>query len=129
MNIKSAFSGFSVDDLQKAKQFYGETLGCEVKDEMNGNALELSLPGSGRVFIYAKPNHEPATYTTLNFIVEDIDAAVDELSGKGIKFEHYDGFPQDEKGIAREKISPDIAWFKDPAGNIISVVHGGEKQR
>jgi predicted enzyme related to lactoylglutathione lyase len=123
--INKAFSGFSVDDLAKAKAFYGETLGVQMKEE-KGMGLNLQLEGTS-VFIYPKDDHQPATYTVLNFIVDDIDQAVEELAGKGIKFEQYnsDQIPQDEKGICRGikvGMGPDIAWFKDPAGNILSVL-------
>jgi catechol 2,3-dioxygenase-like lactoylglutathione lyase family enzyme len=118
-----AFSGFSVDDVPRAKQFYGETLGLDVSDdEMGGLALHL---GSGAdVFLYPKDNHVPATFTVLNFPVEDVDEAVDRLTAAGVTFERYEGFEQDEKGIARggEDRGPTIAWFKDPAGNILSVL-------
>ena len=120
----AAFSGFSVDDLAKAKEFYHEVLGLSVDESEIG--LEIALPDGQNVYVYAKDNHEPATFTILNFVVEDIDKAVDELTNLGVKFEHYEGFHQDEKGIARgqeAKMGPDIAWFKDPAGNILSVLH------
>ena len=125
LQAKGAFSGFSVTDLEKAKTFYTKTLGLEVEDEKMG--LQLRLPGGGSLFIYAKENHEPATFTVLNFVVEDIDEAVDELTKLNVTFERYEGFPfkQDEKGIARGRSvnqGPDIAWFKDPAGNILSVL-------
>lgn len=117
-----AFSGFSTDDINKAKEFYGDTLGVEVEVQPEG--LGLHLAGGGEVFIYPKENHEPATFTVLNFPVDDIDTAVDELTAKGIEFEQYDGeIETDEKGIARGNESgPAIAWFKDPAGNILSVL-------
>lgn len=118
-----AFSGFSVDDLAAAKQFYGETLGLAVDDSPMG--LMLHLGGGGTIFVYDKPNHEPASYTMLNFAVEDIDKAVDDLSAKGVEFEHYPDMHQDDKGIARgiaANMGPDIAWFKDPAGNILAVL-------
>jgi catechol 2,3-dioxygenase-like lactoylglutathione lyase family enzyme len=120
-----AFSGFSVDDLDKAKEFYSETLGVQVNNDEMG--IELELHGGGRVFVYDKPNHEPASYTMLNFVVEDIDKTVDELVEKGVKFEHYDNMPgpQDQKEILRglaANMGPDIAWFKDPAGNILAVL-------
>jgi catechol 2,3-dioxygenase-like lactoylglutathione lyase family enzyme len=117
-----AFSGFAVDDLEKARQFYGETLGLKtsVLDEENG-VLSLHLAGDRDTLIYLKPDFTPATYTILNFPVEDVDKAVDELSARGVRFEKYDGFDQDEKGIARGP-GPTIAWFKDPAGNILSVL-------
>jgi catechol 2,3-dioxygenase-like lactoylglutathione lyase family enzyme len=116
-----AFSGFSVDDIQRAKEFYGSTLGLEVS-EMNG-LLELHLGSGARVLIYPKPNHEPATFTILNFPVADVEQAVDELTRRGVRFEHYneEGLKTDEKGIARDE-GPTIAWFKDPAGNILSVL-------
>lgn len=114
-----AFSGFSVDDLTEAKRFYGETLGLRVSEE-NG-IVTLHIAGGRDTLIYPKDDHQPATYTTLNFPVENIDRAVDELTARGVTFERYDGFDQDEKGIARGN-GPDIAWFKDPAGNILSVL-------
>ncbi len=116
-----AFSGFSVDDLDKARKFYGNTLGLEIKDEEMG-LISLKLGTGAGVLIYPKPNHEPATFTILNFPVRDIDAAVDELSSKGVRFEQYGGELQtDSKGIMRGN-GPSIAWFKDPAGNILSVL-------
>jgi predicted enzyme related to lactoylglutathione lyase len=117
-----AFSGFAVDDLAKAQEFYGETLGLktEVLDEQNG-VMSLHLAGGRDTLIYAKPDFVPATYTILNFQVEDIDSAVDELSARGVGFERYDGFDQDEKGISRGN-GPEIAWFKDPAGNILALL-------
>jgi len=114
-----AFSGFSSNDIPTAKQFYSETLGVEVTEE-NG-MLTLHLGTGGEVLIYPKANHEPATFTVLNFVVDDIDQAVDTLLAKGVVFEHYPDMGQDEKGIARQS-GPFIAWFKDPAGNILSVL-------
>jgi catechol 2,3-dioxygenase-like lactoylglutathione lyase family enzyme len=115
-----AFSGFAVDDLQKAQQFYGETLGIDVKAE--AELLTLNLDGGNRpTLIYPKPDFEPATYTILNFPAEDVEKTVDELIARGVTFEKYDGFEQDEKGIFRGE-GPLIAWFKDPAGNILSVI-------
>jgi predicted enzyme related to lactoylglutathione lyase len=115
-----AFSGFSVDDVQKAKQFYGETLGLEVT-EAHG-LLRLHLAGGAEVIAYPKGDqHTPATFTILNFQVEDIDAAVDELTSRGVTFETYPGLKTDEKGIFRGG-GPFIAWFTDPAGNILSVL-------
>jgi catechol 2,3-dioxygenase-like lactoylglutathione lyase family enzyme len=115
-----AFSGFSSNEIPASKQFYGETLGLDVTEEMGGLALHL---GSGAdVFVYPKDNHIPATFTVLNFPVEDVDAAVDQLTAAGVTFERYEGFDQDEKGIARGGEGPTIAWFKDPAGNILSVL-------
>jgi catechol 2,3-dioxygenase-like lactoylglutathione lyase family enzyme len=116
----SAFSGFSVDDVDKARQFYGETLGLRVSEE-NG-MLHLHLAGGQNILVYPKPNHTPATFTILNFPVPDIDAAVDELAARGVRLERYDGFNQDEKGILRDDQSPPIAWFTDPAGNVLSVL-------
>jgi catechol 2,3-dioxygenase-like lactoylglutathione lyase family enzyme len=116
-----ATSGFAVPDPDEAKRFYGETLGLDVAvfDEENG-VMALKLNG-GDVFLYRKPDFAPATYTILNFEVDDIDAAVDGLAERGVEFERYDDFEQDEKGIARGP-GPHIAWFKDPAGNILSVL-------
>jgi catechol 2,3-dioxygenase-like lactoylglutathione lyase family enzyme len=120
-----AFSGFSVNDIEKAQAFYGDTLGLETSMEPAG--LALRIPGGRPVFIYPKDNHEPATYTVLNFPVPDIDAAVDQMTAAGIAFEQYgEGFGQDEKGIARDPRGPAIAWFKDPAGNVLSVMEQGE---
>ena len=115
-----AFSGFAVDDIDEARRFYGETLGLNVSDGPMG-VLSLELTGGATVMIYPKPDFKPATYTMLNFQVEDIDAAVDELAARGVEIERYDGFGQDEKGIARDA-GPAIAWFKDPAGNILAVI-------
>jgi len=117
-----AYSGFAVDDLQKARAFYGETLGLktEVLDEKNG-LMVLHLAGDRDTLVYQKPDFEPATYTILNFAVENVDAAVEALTARGVRFERYEGFSQDEKGISRGQ-GPDIAWFKDPAGNILSVL-------
>jgi len=117
-----AFSGFSVDDLEAAKKFYGEKLGLDVSENEQG--LMVSLLGSNGVFIYEKDDHVPATFTILNFPVDDIDAAVDQLAAVGIVFERYEDMT-DEKGIARGlelNRGPSIAWFKDPAGNFLSVL-------
>lgn len=114
-----AFSGFSTNDIEAAQEFYGSVLGLDVS-ETNG-MLELNLSGGGSVLIYPKETHEPATFTVLNFPVDDVERAVDELASRGVRFEHYEGFSQDEKGIMRGQ-GPDIAWFKDPAGNILSVL-------
>jgi predicted enzyme related to lactoylglutathione lyase len=116
-----AFSGFSSNDIAKAKEFYAKTLGLEVTEE-NG-MLTLRLAGGGTVLIYPKDNHEPASFTVLNFPVEDIDQAVNRLTKAGIQFERYGGSNQDERGIMRAP-GPPIAWFKDPAGNILSVLQG-----
>jgi catechol 2,3-dioxygenase-like lactoylglutathione lyase family enzyme len=116
-----AFSGFSVDDIPRAKDFYGRTLGVEVS-EANG-LLTLHLAGGVDVIVYPKPNHTPATFTILNFPVESVDDAVDALNARGVRFEIYDqeGIVTDERGIHRGE-GPTIAWFKDPAGNILSVL-------
>jgi catechol 2,3-dioxygenase-like lactoylglutathione lyase family enzyme len=114
-----AFSGFAVDDLDKARQFYGETLGLKTSTEYG--LMTLHLAGDRPTLVYPKPDHTPADYTILNFPVEDIDEAVDELGKRGVQLERYDGFGQDEKGIFREE-GPYIAWFKDPAGNVLSVL-------
>ena len=117
----NVFSGFSVDDLGRAKQFYGEMLGLNVTENPAG--LELHLGGGGTVFVYPKgEQHTPASFTILNFPVEDIERAVDELTAAGVSFERYDGMEQDDRGIARGGGGPNIAWFKDPAGNILSVL-------
>lgn len=115
-----AFSGFAVDDIDAARTFYGDTLGLSVEDGPMG-ILTLQLAGDRPTMIYPKPDFTPATYTILNFPVEDVDAAVDELTARGVQMERYEGFEQDEKGIARGQ-GPDIAWFKDPAGNVLSVL-------
>lgn len=117
-----ATSGFAVDDLDAAKRFYGETLGLKLSVlSEEASLLSLHLAGDRNTLVYAKPDFEPATYTILNFEVDDIDAAVDDLTSRGISFERYDSFDQDEKAIARGP-GPSIAWFKDPAGNILSVL-------
>ena len=119
------FSSFSVDDIAEAREFYSKTLGVDVSDNEEGG-LELSFPESGSVFIYPKEDHEAATFTVLNFQVDDIDAAVEDLTERGITFESYSGeMETDEKGIFRGADSgegPNIAWFKDPAGNFLSVI-------
>ena len=119
-----AFSGFSVNDLQKAKEFYQQTLGLEVTEGKMG-ILTLHLSGGGKIIIYPKPNHVPATFTILNFPVPDVEKAVDELIRLGITFEQYDEPTKtNAKGILKgDGRGPDIAWFKDPAGNILSVLH------
>jgi catechol 2,3-dioxygenase-like lactoylglutathione lyase family enzyme len=116
-----AFSGFSVDDLAAAREFYGTTLGLDVEEA--DDLLDITLAGGSHVLAYPKPNHEPATFTILNFPVPDVDAAVDALTSRGVAFEHYD-YPDlktDERGISRGN-GPTIAWFRDPAGNILSVL-------
>lgn len=119
LDYNGAFSGFSSDDVAKAKEFYSDTLGVDVTEE-NG-MLTLNLAGGGKVLIYPKDNHEPASFTVLNFQVPDIDQAVDSLTKAGVQFERYEGASQDERGIQRQ-YGPAIAWFKDPAGNILSVL-------
>jgi len=117
----NAFSGFSINDIQQAKRFYGQTLGLKVS-ESNG-LLRLHLAGGATVLVYPKPNHTPATFTILNFPVQDVDQTVDELTKRGVRFEIYDqpGLKTDKKGVFRGG-GPVIAWFKDPAGNIPSVL-------
>ncbi|MHA4739998.1 VOC family protein [Dyadobacter sp. MSC1_007] len=117
------FSGFSVDDLQKAKQFYGETLGLEVSQEDEMPVLKLHIYGGYEVILYEKPNHQPATFTVLNFPVQDVEQAVKDLKSKGVQFESYDfpGLKTDDDNILRGN-GPTIAWFTDPAGNILSVI-------
>ena len=117
-----AFSGFSVDDAARARQFYEETLGLRVTDvpEMGG-LLRLHLGGDTEVLVYAKPDHAPATFTVLNFPVADVEKAVDELTARGVRFEQYENPPTDAKGIMRAG-GPLIAWFTDPAGNVFSVI-------
>ena len=124
LGSSEAFQGFAVPDIGAAAKFYGETLGLNV-EEQGEMGLALHLAGGRDVFIYPKPNFQPATYTILNFPVPDIDATVDGLTERGVKFERYDGFDQDAKGVARPQSpeqGPQIAWFKDPAGNILSVL-------
>ncbi len=121
-----AFSGFSVNDLQQAKEFYSKTLGLNVTDNPMG-LIELQIEGSNNIIVYPKADHTPATFTILNFPVDNIDKAVDELISLGVKFEQYGGDIQtDEKGICRSEQGPNIAWFKDPAGNILSVIEQKE---
>ena len=122
LSDSKAFSGFAVDDLEAARRFYGETLGLTVSDMEDGpGLLSLDLPGDRGTLIYPKPDHTPADYTILNFPVTDVEATVDWLAARGVEFERYDGMGQDEKGIAHEA-GPLIAWFKDPAGNVLSVL-------
>lgn len=119
--VTKAFSTFSVNDLRKAKEFYGKTLGLEVGE--NAEGLELRIPGGNNVFVYPKSDHVPATFTVLNFPVNDVDESVDDLTKRGVRFEHYEGeLKTDQKGVFRGK-GPTIAWFKDPAGNILSVIN------
>jgi catechol 2,3-dioxygenase-like lactoylglutathione lyase family enzyme len=120
-----AFSSFSVNDLAAAKQFYTGTLGLDVSDD--GGMLWLHVAGDRDILIYPKPDHTPATFTILNFPVEDIDRAVDELGQRGVRFERYPGIESDEKGIARGAGGPPIAWFTDPAGNVLAVMQVAER--
>jgi len=122
LKASHAFSGFSTNDIGKAKDFYGRTLGLEVSEEHG--LLNLHLGGGTDVLIYPKANHAPATFTVLNFPVDDVDKAVDELTKRGVRFEIYNDpdFKTDDKGVSRGNGGPTIAWFKDPAGNILSVL-------
>ena len=115
-----AFSGFSVDDVGEAARFYGETLGLGVTEEHG--ILQLHVAGGHDILVYPKDDHTPATFTILNFPVDDIDGAVRHLAERGVTFERYEGFEQDENGVARAEGGPPIAWFTDPAGNILSVL-------
>lgn len=117
-----AFSGFSVDDIAQARAFYGDKLGIEVLEDDKMGTLTLKIAGDNNILIYPKENHEPATFTVLNFPVDDVEIAVGRLRSRGIVFEQYDEPKTDKKGIHRAPGVPDIAWFKDPAGNILSVV-------
>jgi predicted enzyme related to lactoylglutathione lyase len=117
-----AFSGFSVNDLDAAKKFYGETLGLAVRENAMG-FLNLELASGATVLAYVKPDHEPASFTIMNFEVDDVESAVDDLNARGVVTKIYDGIPDDDKGIMRGN-GPDIAWFKDPAGNVLSVLKG-----
>ena len=120
LSDSTAFSGFAVDDLDAARTLYGETLGLELADE--GPGFVLALNGGARpTFVYPRPGHVPAEYTILNFDVADVEAEVDALTARGVVFERYEGAQQDEKGISHG-LGPDIAWFKDPAGNILSIL-------
>lgn len=126
IKINGAFSGFSVNNLDKAYDFYSHVIGLEVTREDKDMGLKLTLPGGSTVFIYPKETHQPATFTVLNFEVENIDEAVDQLVSQGIQFEHYEGdIATDDRGVLRGKAAgygPDIAWFKDPAGNVLSIL-------
>jgi len=124
LDARKAYSGFAVDDHERAKRFYGETLGLDVSVLDRGQQLLQLNVGEGQpILIYTKPDYTPATYTILNFPVDDVDGVVDELTARGVQFERYGGFDQDEKGIARggEGRGPTIAWFTDPAGNVLAV--------
>jgi catechol 2,3-dioxygenase-like lactoylglutathione lyase family enzyme len=127
LDASKAYSGFAVDDVQKAKDFYGKTLGLEITELDVGQPEPLLAlhVGDRRILAYPKPDIAPANYTMLNFPVDDVEATVDDLVAKGIEFERYDGFEQDEKGIDRSGPAGGIAWFKDPAGNILAV-HGDD---
>jgi catechol 2,3-dioxygenase-like lactoylglutathione lyase family enzyme len=119
IDTSRAFSGFSVDDVAAARRFYEGTLGMTVKEEYG--MLRLTVANGAQVLVYPKPNHQPATFTILNLPVPDVEAAVDELAGRGVEFVRYDGFEQDDKGVFRGG-GPLIAWFTDPAGNVLSVI-------
>ena len=117
----NAFSGFSADDVDKVRAFYADVLGIEVNEGPMG-ILELRLAGHEMpVIVYPKPDHVPAEFTVLNFTVDDVGAAVGELTERGVTIERYEGMPQDEDGVMRGN-GPDIAWFRDPAGNVLSVI-------
>jgi catechol 2,3-dioxygenase-like lactoylglutathione lyase family enzyme len=116
------YSGFAVDDIPKAKDFYGRVLGLEVSEQ--NDLVGLKLPSGASVLVYPKPDHTPAEFTILNFNVPDIEVAVDALVAQGVTFERYEGVNQDERGINREW-GPPIAWFKDPAGNILALLQEG----
>jgi predicted enzyme related to lactoylglutathione lyase len=123
LESSEAYNGFAVDDIDKALEFYGETLGLKTSVLDEGNLIQIDVAGDRPTLIYHKPDFTPATYTILNFPVEDVEATVDELTAKGVTFERYEGFDQDEKGIDRSGPGSGIAWFTDPAGNILAV-HG-----
>jgi predicted enzyme related to lactoylglutathione lyase len=124
LSDSAAFSGFSVDDLDRARDFYQGVLGLRTTPEDMDGIMTLHVGGGNHVLVYAKPDHAPATFTVLNFPVPDVDAAVDELAGRGVQFLHYGSPPTDEKGVMRAG-GPLIAWFADPAGNIFSVIEQG----
>ncbi|GHD61585.1 MULTISPECIES: VOC family protein [Streptomyces] len=126
LGASKAFGSYSVDSIGAAKEFYGQTLGLDVAVDETMGILAVHLAGGHDVMLYPKDDHRPAEFTVLNFTVDDIDEAVDALAARGVSFEVYDGFDQDAKGIARDaRTGPSIAWFKDPAGNILSVLHEG----
>lgn len=126
-----AFSSFSVDNLQNAKKFYGETLGLEVSEAYGGRLLELHIGGGTNILIYPKDNHTPATFTILNFPVENLEQSVDDLTKRGVRFEIYNegDIKTDEKGISLSDDGPKIAWFKDPAGNVLSMLEEKDKEQ
>jgi catechol 2,3-dioxygenase-like lactoylglutathione lyase family enzyme len=123
LTSSKAFSSFAVNDLRKAKDFYGQTLGLPVTEQTDapGGMLWLRVEGGAEILVYPKADHVPASYTVLNFRVADIDETVDDLTGRGVRFERYPGFDQDENGILRTE-GPPIAWFTDPAGNTLAVI-------
>lgn len=122
IKAESTFSSYSVDDLAKARDFYVNVLGLDVTEDKDMGILRVALPHAAEAIIYPKPDHAAANFTVLNFVVADIDQAVDELSKQGVTFERYEGFNQDERGIVRGDAEPEMAWFKDPAGNILAVL-------
>jgi catechol 2,3-dioxygenase-like lactoylglutathione lyase family enzyme len=128
LKVTKAFSSFSVDDIQKAKEFYGHILGLDVTETYGGRLLKLRLDGEYSILIYPKANHTPATFTILNFPVENLEQTMEELVKRGVHFEIYNevDVKTDEKGISISREGPKIAWFKDPAGNVLSVLEGKE---
>lgn len=123
LRADGAFSGFSVDDLDKAREFYENVLGLSVDDQnVELGLITLKVGAGPGIFVYAKDNHEPATYTVLNFAVDSVEQEVDELASRGVEFERYEGFEQDERGICRDEDMPTIAWFTDPARNVFAVI-------
>ena len=125
-----AFSSFSVDDIQKAKKFYGQTLGLDVSEAYGGRLLEIQIDGGRNILIYPKANHTPATFTILNFPVDNLEQTMDDLTKRGVRFEIYNegNVKTDEKGISFSSEGPKIAWFKDPAGNVLSVLEEKEEE-
>ena len=124
-----AFSSFSVDDLQKAKRFYGQTLGLGVSEAYGGLLLEIHIEGRTNILIYPKPDHTPATFTILNFPVDNLEQTIVDLTNRGVRFEIYKegDIKTDEKGISLSSEGPKMAWFKDPAGNVLSVLEEKEE--
>lgn len=130
VTIRRGFPTYSVNDLDAARAFYADTLGLDVTSPNEGGGLVLRLDGGARVFVYPKEDHVPAAFTVLHLAVDDVDEVVDELTAKGVKFEQYEGFGQDEKGIARGFMEGgDGAWFTDPAGNTIGLMDGGQLEK
>jgi catechol 2,3-dioxygenase-like lactoylglutathione lyase family enzyme len=130
VTIRRGFSSFSVDDVEAARTFYADILGLGVTALDDGNGLVLDLEGGTHVFVYPKENHQPATYTVVHLAVDDVDQVVDELTAKGVTFERYEGFEQDEKGIVRGFMEGgDGAWFTDPAGNVVGLADGEGMER